>query len=63
MLINTYFVSGGLWNIDKAATDEMTDVGTRIYSSCVLNEDKGTFHFSDFPQSKVIFFLKLTHNR
>ena len=49
-----FFLPGGLWNIDKEKTEEMVDIGARVYSACVLNTDKAVYCYSDFPQAQVI---------
>ena len=51
------FLSGGLWIIDKEKTDEMIDIGARVYPACVQIADKAVFCFSDFPQAQVTIVL------
>ena len=48
-----FFLPGGLWNIDKEKTEDMVDIGARVYSACVLNTDKAVYCYSDFPQAQV----------
>ena len=45
---------GGVWNIDTEKTAEMVDIGTCIYSACVLIVDKAVFCYSDFPLTQVM---------